>query len=66
MEAPHVAQATLHDTLMSLHVNCETGLTHGEVEASWKEHGYEVDDQKEHPVLNFLKQFWDSRQGCLS
>jgi magnesium-transporting ATPase (P-type) len=58
-KAPEIASATLPDTLELLHVNSETGLTHGQVETSRKEHGYnEVAEQKVHPLLNFLKKFW--------
>ena len=47
------------DTLAALHVNPETGLTHAEVDARRKEHGYnEVAEQKGHPVLMFLGKFW--------
>jgi H+-transporting ATPase len=54
-----IATASVPDTLAALHVNPATGLTHGEVETSRKEHGYnEVAEQKEHPVLKFLGKFW--------
>ena len=54
-----IASASLPDTLAALHVNPETGLTHGEVDTRRKEHGYnEVAEQKEHPVLKFLGKFW--------
>jgi H+-transporting ATPase len=50
---PDIASLPLPDTLAALHVDPETGLTHGEVEARRKEHGYnEVAEQKEHPVLS--------------
>ncbi len=53
------ASASLPDTLAALHVNPETGLTHGEVDTRRKEHGYnEVAEQKEHPVVKFLGKFW--------
>src|SRR5271163_2487211 len=58
-KAPEIASASVPDTLAALHVNPATGLTHGEVEASRKEHGYnEVAELKEHPVLKFLGKFW--------
>ena len=58
-KAPEIASASVPDTLAALHVNPETGLTHGEVETCRKEHGYnEVAEQKEHPVLKFLGKFW--------
>jgi H+-transporting ATPase len=54
-----IASASIPDTLAALHVNPATGLTHGEVETSRKEHGYnEVAEQKGHPVLRFLGKFW--------
>jgi H+-transporting ATPase len=57
--APDIASASVPDTLAALHVNADTGLTHAEVEASRKEHGYnEVAVKKEHPVLLFLRKFW--------
>src|SRR5579864_2666284 len=56
---PDIAAASVPDTLAALHVNPDTGLTHAEVDASRKEHGYnEVAVKKEHPILNFLKKFW--------
>ncbi|MGB7726513.1 MAG: plasma-membrane proton-efflux P-type ATPase [Candidatus Acidiferrum sp.] len=56
---PDIASASVPDTLATLHVNADTGLTNAEVDASRKEHGYnEVAVKKEHPVLNFLKKFW--------
>jgi plasma-membrane proton-efflux P-type ATPase len=56
---PDIASASVPDTLAVLHVNPATGLTHGELETSRKEHGYnEVAEQKEHPILNFLGKFW--------
>jgi H+-transporting ATPase len=40
-------------------VNPATGLILGEVEACRNEQGYnEVAEQKEHPVLKFLGEFW--------
>jgi plasma-membrane proton-efflux P-type ATPase len=56
---PDIASASVTDTLAALHVNPDTGLTHAEVDASRKEHGYnEVAVKKEHPVLQFLRKFW--------
>jgi magnesium-transporting ATPase (P-type) len=58
-KAPDIASASVPDTLAALHVNPDTGLTHAEVDASRKEHGYnEVAVRKEHPVLQFLRKFW--------
>jgi len=54
-----IASVSVPDTLAALHVNPDTGLTHAEVDASRKEHGYnEVAVKKEHPVLQFLRKFW--------
>jgi len=56
---PDIASASVPDTLTALHVNPDTGLTHVEMDASRKEHGYnEVALKKEHPVLQFLRKFW--------
>jgi H+-transporting ATPase len=56
---PDIASASVPDTLTALHVNPDTGLTHAEVDASRKEHGYnEVALEKEHPGLQFLRKFW--------
>jgi len=56
---PDIASASVPDTLATLHVNADTGLTNAEVDANRKDHGYnEVAVKKEHPVLNFLKKFW--------
>ena len=56
---PDFAAASVPDTLAALQVNPETGLTHAEVDARRKEHGYnEVPDQQGHPVLRFLGKFW--------
>src|ERR1035438_8939478 len=57
--APGIAYVPVPDTLAALHVNPETGLTHAEVDARRKEHGYnEVAEQKGHPFLMFLGKFW--------
>ena len=37
---PDIASASVPDTLAALHVNPDTGLTHAEVDARRKEHGY--------------------------
>src|SRR5665213_2811774 len=56
---PDIASASVHDTLATLKVNPDTGLTRGEVDARRKENGYnEVAEKKGHPVLKFLKKFW--------
>jgi len=64
-EPPDIASAPVPDTLAALHVDPDTGLTPGEVETRRREHGYnEVAEQKGHPVLKFLRKFWDYRRGC--
>jgi H+-transporting ATPase len=56
---PDIATASVPDTLATLHVNPDTGLTRAEVEIRRKEHGYnEVAETKGHPVLRFLRKFW--------
>ncbi|HZM01972.1 MAG TPA: cation-transporting P-type ATPase [Candidatus Saccharimonadales bacterium] len=56
---PDVASASVPDTLATLKVNPETGLTHAEADNRRKENGYnEVAEKKGHPVLKFLKKFW--------
>jgi magnesium-transporting ATPase (P-type) len=55
---PDIATASIPDTLASLHVNPDTGLTHEEVEVRRKENGYnEVAVKKGHPVLKFLRTY---------
>jgi plasma-membrane proton-efflux P-type ATPase len=56
---PDIASASVPDTLATLHVNPDTGLTNAEVDVRRKEHGYnEVADTKGHPVLMFFGKFW--------
>ena len=56
---PDIASMSVPDTLASLHVNPDTGLTHAEVDVRRKENGYnEVAEKKGHPVLRFLRKFW--------
>ena len=56
---PDIASVSVPDTLASLQVNPETGLTKAEVDARRKEHGYnEVPEQQGHPLLRFLGKFW--------
>ena len=58
-KVPDIAAASVPDTLASLHVNPDTGLTGAEVDIRRKEHGYnEVAEQKGHPVIDFLRKFW--------
>jgi H+-transporting ATPase len=56
---PDIASMSVPETLASLHVNPDTGLTHAEVDVRRKENGYnEVAEKKGHPVLRFLRKFW--------
>ncbi len=58
-KAPDIVSASVAETLATLRVNPETGLTRAEVDARRKEHGYnEVAEHKEHPVRQFLGKFW--------
>lgn len=62
---PDIASASVPDTLTALHVDPNIGLTHAEVDLRRKEHGYnEVAEKQGHPVLTFLRKFWESRRGC--
>ena len=57
--APAIASASVPDTLATLKVNPETGLTRAEVEVRRKEHGSnEVAEKRGHPTLIFLRKFW--------
>jgi H+-transporting ATPase len=54
-----IASLSIPETLASLNVNAETGLTRTDVYDRRKEHGYnEVVEQKGHPFLRFLGKFW--------
>ena len=56
---PDIASASVPDTLATLHVNPDTGLTRAEADVRRKEHGYnEVAVQKGHPLRMFLGKFW--------
>ena len=58
-KASDVASASVPAALKALNVNPETGLTHADVAARRKEHGYNVvAEQKSHPVRRFLGKFW--------
>jgi H+-transporting ATPase len=59
MNVSAMPNASVSDTLASLHVNPNKGLTREEVNARRKEHGYnEVAEHKEHPIRKFLGKFW--------
>jgi H+-transporting ATPase len=56
---PDIASASVPDTLATLKVNPDTGLSQAEVDTRRKENGYnEVAEKKGHPVLTFLRKFW--------
>jgi plasma-membrane proton-efflux P-type ATPase len=56
---PDIASADVPAALAALQVNPDSGLTHAEVDARRKAHGYnEVAEQKGHPLLRFLGKFW--------
>ena len=62
-----IASASVPDTLAALHVNPETGLTHAEVDARRKEHGYnEVAEQKGTRSSSFSASSGACRRGCSS
>ena len=56
---PDIAAASIPETLAALQVNPDTGLAAPQIDVLRKEHGYnEVEEKKEHPVLQFLGKFW--------
>ena len=56
---PDIATASVPDTLATLKVNPDTGLTPAEVDTRRKEQGFnEVAEKKAHPLLVFLGKFW--------
>jgi plasma-membrane proton-efflux P-type ATPase len=58
-QAPDIASASIPDTLKAHQVNPDTGLTHAEVDARRKDHGYnEVAEHRGHPALKLLGKFW--------
>jgi H+-transporting ATPase len=58
-KVPDIASASIPDTLATLQVSPETGLTRTEVDSRRKEYGYnEVAEQAGHPVRKFLAKFW--------
>jgi H+-transporting ATPase len=59
VKTPDIASLSIIDLLLALKVNPETGLTIADVDTRRKQSGYnEVAEQKEHPILQFLKKFW--------
>ena len=66
VKEPDVASAPIPDTLASLQVNPDTGLTDAEVDVRRQEHGYnEVAEKRVHPALQFLRKFWGLSPGML-
>ena len=58
-KAPDIASVPIPDTLASLHVDPDAGLTDAEVNTRRKEHGYnEVAEKRLHPARAFLRKFW--------
>lgn len=58
-KAPDIGTASIPDTLATLHVNPDNGLTRAEVDTRRKENGYnEVAEKKRHPVIKFLSKLW--------
>ena len=58
-KVPDIVSASVPETLTTLRVDPETGLTRTEVDVRRKEHGYnEVAEHKDHPALKFLGKFW--------
>jgi plasma-membrane proton-efflux P-type ATPase len=56
---PDIASASVPDTLATLDVDPDKGLTHAEADVRRKENGYnEVAEKKGHPFLRFLRKFW--------
>jgi H+-transporting ATPase len=59
IEVPDIATATITETLSSLRVNPETGLSLAEVALRQQEQGFnEVQEEKKQPFLAFIKKFW--------
>jgi H+-transporting ATPase len=59
VKVPDIASMSASSTLAALHVNPDTGLSGVQLDTLRKENGYnEVAEQKEHPVLQFLRKFW--------
>ncbi|WP_256752860.1 plasma-membrane proton-efflux P-type ATPase [Mesorhizobium sp. Mes31] len=57
--APDIATASVPNTLTTLDVNPDAGLTLSQVATRRKAHGYnEVTEKKGHPALTFLRKFW--------
>src|SRR5579872_6411098 len=58
-KAPDIASVSVTETLATLHVNPETGLTRAEVDVRRKASGYnEVAERRTHPILQLLGKFW--------
>ena len=56
---PDIAAASIPETLAALRVNPDSGLAGSQIDILRKEHGYnEVEEKRQHPVLQFLGKFW--------
>ena len=59
VRVPDFAKTSVPDTLATLHVNPDAGLTNAEADKRRKAAGYnEVAEKKRHPVIRFLRKFW--------
>ena len=62
---PDIASSSVADTLATLKVNPDTGLTGAEVDIRRKENGYnEVAEKKATRFSNSLRSSGESRRGC--
>lgn len=54
-----ITTASVSDTLATLHVNSDAGLSSADIATRRLEYGYnEVAEKKAHPVLRFFRKFW--------
>lgn len=59
VRVPDFANTSVPDTLATLHVNPDAGLTNAEADKRRKAAGYnEVVEKKRHSVIRFLRKFW--------
>ena len=59
VKAPDIAAASVSESLATLHVNADEGLSQAEVDTRRKVKGFnEVAETKHHPILRFLGKFW--------
>ncbi len=65
VKAAELETASIADTLASLRVNAEVGLSEAEVAERRKEYGYnEVAEKKNIPSSDFCASSGESRRGC--